>query len=186
MASIEINVNAKAAEDLAKDIERAKRMLLGRMAERGYQLLRAEAPARTGNLRQGVAPPEVDYGSMQATLTVSARSARIGPRQATVIGSDGKEKKQVTLKAVEPYNYAEVVARGNRDAVLRPKTARAFLIPVATAPSDEGYLISGGQFFVVRRSRKAQQPNPYDERAAKRLEGEADRIADVVLRKIFV
>ncbi|KAK0039547.1 hypothetical protein Bpfe_031032 [Biomphalaria pfeifferi] len=65
-------------------IEQAKRIMLGRIAERGYQLLRAEVPKVTTNLQQGVAPPDVDYRKLEATLTVSARSARVGATKATL------------------------------------------------------------------------------------------------------
>jgi hypothetical protein len=177
--------DVKALEDLAANLGRAKRQLIGRLAERGYQLLREEVPVQTGNLKQGVAPPEVNYEKSEAVLTVSARSAAVGSREATIFGADGKEKKKVTLKAQPGYNYADVTARGNKDPKLVPKGAKAFLIPVPTAPSGEGYLVAGGQIFVVRRSRKAQKANPFHERAAGRLEKEAPGVADAVLKKIF-
>lgn len=184
MANLEIQVDASAVHNLALDIDRAKRRMIGQLAERGYQLLRAEVPQQTGNLKQGVAPPEVNYQQHTATLTVSARSAR-GAREAVVIGADGKEKKRVRLKTTERYNYADVVALGNRKVTLTPRSSRAFLIPVSSPPSGESYLISGGQIFVVRRSRKAQKPNPFHERAGKRLEDEAPAIGEAVLRKLF-
>lgn len=184
MATIEIKVDAKAVDDLAASIAKAKRQVLGRLAERGYQLLREEVPVDTGNLKQGVAAPDVNYDAGTATLTVSARSARLGPRQAVVIGADGEEKKRVTLKSSPGFNYAAAVAQGR--PAIEPKNGQALLIPVPSAPSGQGYLIAGGQIFVVRKSAKAVAPNPYDERAAKRLEGEAEKIADAVLKKIFV
>lgn len=182
----EIVANTKELDELARDMTRAKRQLIGRMGERGYQLLREEVPKKTTNLQQGVAAPEVDYEKLEAVLTVSARSAAIGSQQATVFGADGEEKKRITLKPRPAYNYAEVVARGNKEARLSPKTAKAFLIPVPTAPTDEGYIVAGGQIYITRRSRKAQKANPYDERAAVRLEKEAPAIADAILSKIFV
>jgi hypothetical protein len=57
------------------------------------------------------------------------------------------------------------------------------LIPVPTAPSGESYLIANGQIFIFRRSVKATKPNPFDERAAKRLEGEAAKIGEAVLKQ---
>jgi hypothetical protein len=57
----EVIVDTKAIDQLGKDIDRAKRALIGRLGERGYQLLREEVPYVTGNLKQGVATPDVDY-----------------------------------------------------------------------------------------------------------------------------
>lgn len=178
--------DTKELEKLAADMAKAKRQLIGRLGERGYQLLRDEVPQDTGNmLRKGVTPAEVDYEKSEAVLNVSATRDSYGSQQARVIGADGKEKKTVSLKARPAYNYAEVVALGNRQARLSPKTAKAFLIPVPVAPAGESYLLAGGQVFVLRRSRKGQKANPYHERAGTRLEREAPAIADAELRKIF-
>ncbi|MEQ1643674.1 MAG: hypothetical protein ABL959_09550 [Pyrinomonadaceae bacterium] len=176
-------VDDSGLKALGKDIARGKRALIGRLAERGFQLLRAEVPVATGNLKQGVGTPDVDYEQLEAQLTVTARSGRSGGGQAEVFGADGKKKKTVSLRPQPGYNYAEVVARGNRKATMTPTNARAFLIPVATAPSGEGYLMIGGQIYIVRRSRKGKPANPFDERAAKRLDEEAELIADGVLKE---
>lgn len=198
MPTVEIRADVAALEDLAADLEKAKRQLIGRMAERGYQLLRQEVPHETGNLKDGVAAPKVDYEQMTASLTVSARSARLGPRSAVIYDKEGKERKRVTLKPQPAFNYAEVVALGRKafkakGARLGPKGekpvgpgfASVLIIPVRTAPSDEGYLIAGGQVYVFRRSAKAVPANPYHDRAAKRLESEAERIATKVLERFI-
>jgi hypothetical protein len=179
----EVIVDTKAIDQLGKDIDRAKPALIGRLAERGYQLLREEVPYVTGNLKQGVATPDVDYQALTATLTVSARSGRTGATAATVYGADGKEKKTVTLSARPAYNYAEAVARGR--PAIAPRHAKALLIPVPTAPASGGYLIAGGQIFVVRKSAAATKPNPFDERAAKRLTDEAPKIGQAVLEQFI-
>ena len=180
----EITVDVKAIDDLAADFRRAKVQLIGRLADRGYQLLREEVPVRTNNLKLGVAPPYIDEEELEATLTVSAKSPPIGAREAKVFNEEGEDTgKTVSLRAQPAYNYADVVARGNKAATLRPKTAKAFLIPVPTAPVKGGYLLAGGQIFVLRTSRKGMKPNPYDERAAKRLESEATRIGEAVLKQ---
>ena len=181
----EVIVDTKKLEQIGADFVKAKQQLIGQMAERGYQLLRKEVPQKTTNLQQGVAPPEVDYENLTATLIVSARSGQTGPRTATVFGADGEKKKTVTLRGTKAYNYAEVVARGNKDAVLSPKKARAFLIPVPTRPEKGGYLMVGSQIFVMRRTRKAQKANPFDERAAKQLEEDAPKIAEAILRRFL-
>jgi hypothetical protein len=174
-------VNTKELDKLGSDFVRAKRAYLGRLAERGYQLLRDEVPYLTGNLKQGVAPPDVNYLKLEATLTVSARSGATGSTEATIYGADGKEKKKVTLRTRPAFNYAAAVAEGR--PAIAPRQAKALLIPVPTAPTTGGYLLAGGQIYVVRRSARATQPNPYDERAAKRLENEAPAIAESVLAK---
>lgn len=179
-----MSADTKALEDLAADLVKMKRQVLGRLTERGYQLLRDEVPVDQGNLKQGVASPDVDYQKMEAVLTVTAESARVGSREARVIGADGKEKKTVTLRPRPAYNYALVVAKGYKPRI-RPKNAKALLIPVPTAPTKGGYLIAGGQIYVVRKSTKGIKANPYDERAAKRLEGEAEKIANAVLAKFI-
>lgn len=177
-----VEIDTSAIDDLAKEIDRARRVLLGRLAERGYQLLREEVPVETGNLKQGVAPPDVDYANMTATLTVSARSARTGAGTATLHLKSGKTK-AISLRPQPAFNYAEAVARGR--AAISPKRAKVLLIPVASAPGDESYLEAGGKIYVFRKSAKATKPNPFDERAAKRLESEIPAIADAVLRQIF-
>lgn len=179
----EIVVNAKALDELAGEFEKVKRQLIGRLAERGYQLLREEVPYKTGNLKQGVAAPDVDYEKLTAVLTVSARSARAAGGPAILIGADGQKKKTVTLKPSNAFNYAEAVARGR--AAIKAKNGKVLIIPVASAPSGESYLLAGSQIFVFRRSAKATKPNPFDERTVTRLEGEAPKIGDAVMSKFF-
>lgn len=181
MANVTIEVDAKAIAELAADMEKAKRQIVGQLGEKGYQLLRDEVPVDTGNLKQGVASPDVDFENLTATLTVSARSGRTGSRQAVVVGADGKEKKKVTLRAQPSFNYAEAVAEGRPS--ISPKRGKALLIPVPTTPTKGGYLIAGGQIFVVRKSARAVKANPFHERAGKRLEESAASIAEKVLRK---
>lgn len=179
----EIQVDASALNKLGKDIIKAKNAMLGRLGERGYQLLRDEVPVQMGNLKQGVASPEVDYPNMEATLVVSARSARQDASTAEVFDKDGKKLRTVGLRPSPAYNYAEVVALGNKKAVLSPTNAKAFLIPISSRPSGEGYLMIGGQVYITRRTRKGMPPNRYDLRAAKRLSDESTRIAEAVLRE---
>lgn len=181
MSNTDVVVDTKGLKELGLRIDAGKRSFLGRLAERGYQLLRKEVPFLTGNLQQGVAPPDVDYAAMEATLTVSARSAAIGSRQAQVFGSDGKLKKTVTLRPSPAFNYAATVARGRPS--ISPKHGKALLIPVQSAPTGEGYIVAGGQVFVVRKSAAAVAANPFDERAAKQLKQEAPGIGDAVLRQ---
>ncbi len=183
MANTEIIVDSKAVDTLAANITEAKRAMIGRLDERGYQLLRDEVPVKFGNLKQGVTAGDVDYVNLTAKLTVSARSGRTGAGSADVMGADGKKRKTVSLRPQPAYNYAEVVARGNKDSTLSPTHAKAFLIPVSSAPSGEGYLIIGGQIYIVRRTRKGMKANPFDIRAGARLQKEAPAIGEAVLRE---
>jgi len=178
-----VTADTTELEQLGKDIKKAKLVLLGRLGERGRKHLVDEVPYETGNLKQGVSPPDIDNQAMRATLTVSARSGARGARAAQVINADGKVVKTVTLRPSPAYNYAEVVARGNKKATLRPTVAQAFLIPVTTPPAGEGYLLVGGQPYIVRRSRKGKKANPFDERAAVKVENEARAIAKAVLEQ---
>jgi hypothetical protein len=92
----------------------------------------------------------------------------------------------VTLRAVPSYNYPEVVAKG-KPAQLHPKKARVFLIPVTSVPTlagkVESYIESDGKTYILRRSLKAVKPNPYDQRAAVRLEKEAPGIFDSAIKQ---
>lgn len=176
-----VEVNVSELEALIGQMPRMKTVMLGRLGERGYQLLRAEVPKVTTNLQQGVAPAEIKGDT--ATLTVTARSARRGPRSATVHLPSGKTK-QITLRATEAYNYARVVALGYQQKI-RPKTARALLVPVAVVPAGETYIESEGRYFVVRRFAQGRKANPYHDRAAKRLSGEAVQIARASIEKVI-
>lgn len=179
MAKLELKLDAKALNELAENIEKAKGQMIGQMAERGYQLLRREVPVATGNLKQGVATPDVDYVNFTAELTVSARSARTASLQATVFGEDGQAKKQVSLRPQKAFNYAEAVAKGR--PAIRPKAGKALLIPVSSRPTTGGYLMVGSQIYVTRRSARATKPNPFHERAAAQLEKDARPIAEKIL-----
>lgn len=173
-------VDLSGIEELRQELKQFKRVAIGRLGERGYQLLRAEVPYVTGNLKQGVAPPEIKGN--RATLTVTARSARRGARQATLHLKSGKTK-AVKLRGVPAFNYATTVAEGR--PAMSAKRAKALLIPVASPPSGESYIEADGQFYIVRRTAKATKPNPYHERAARRLEAEAVYIVEAVAKEMF-
>lgn len=178
----QVIVDAKAIEELARDINKAKKQLLYHLGQKGYHLLREEVPKKTTNLQiKGVKNAEYDYENLTALIVVSATRDKLGAISGKVIGADGEVKKTVSLRAGKAFNYAEAVARGR--PAITPKNGKALLIPVPTAPSGESYLLAGGQIYVFRRSAKATKPNPFDERAAKRLENEAPNIAEAILRK---
>jgi hypothetical protein len=177
----QVVVNSKAIDQLGADMLRAKRELIRRLAKEGFDLLRDEVPYVFGNLQQGVQFPKVDIENLEALITVTAQSAAEGSRSAEVFNKRGEQTKTVTLRPRPAFNYAEAVARGR--AAITPKTGKALLIPVPSVPIGKGYILAGGQIFVVRKSAKAVAANPFDERAAKALEGEAESIANAVLSK---
>lgn len=177
-----VTVDTTELEKLGKDMRAGSIIALGRLAERGGTLLRKEIPYKTGNLKQGVAPPEIDRRSLKATLTVSARSARSSATTGIVHYPSGKTK-TVALKPQIAFNYAEVVARGR--PAIRPKTGRALIIEVDGAPSTGAYISAGGKIYVVRMSARAQKPNPFDERAAEQLGKESPAIVGEVFGEIF-
>lgn len=208
-----IKVDTSELEKLGKDLTVGQILTLGRLAERGYHHLAGQAvwgkstgevPFKTGNLRQGVAPPgvvtrsskgtkrtvsenregytELDLDNLRAELTVSARSARKGSRSATVHYPSGK-RKQITLRPTQAFNYAEVVHEG-RPAIF-PKLGKAILIPVLGAPSNEPYITEGDNIYVVRKSAKAVAPNRFMDRTAIKLEAEAPAVAGAVFGELF-
>lgn len=178
---VKIEVDAKEIENLGKDVRDGAEIGLRRILERGEQILRDEVPKQTHNLSQGISS-EIDADKLQGTLIVSARSGRTGARQATVHYPSGKTK-TVSLRPQPAFNYAEVVAKG-RQAQLRPRSAKVFLIP-GVPRAGESYLTANGKTYVLRPSIGPTQPNPYDERTAVRLEAEAGGIMEQAFTEFF-
>lgn len=177
-----VKVDTTELVRLGKDMRAGAVLSLGRLAERGRTHLVREIPYQTGNLKQGVAPPEIDNKDLRAVITVSARSAAVGAMPATVHSKGGKTR-QIMLRPQIAFNYAEVVAKGR--PAIRPKVGRALIIPVSSPPADGSYISSGGKFFVVRRSAGAQKANPFDQRAADKLQSEAPAIVGAVFGELF-
>lgn len=178
-----MSADLRTLEQLARDIEEFKRASIGQLVERGSEIVREEVPKITHRLESGVSST-VDYEKLTGEIIVSARSDRRGARQATLHLQDGKTK-EVKLRPTPAYNYAEVVALGNKGAVLTPKKAKAFLIPVSTIPNEGDYITDGDEIYIVRRSRKGRKPNRYDLRAAKRLEDESTGIVTAIAEEFF-
>jgi hypothetical protein len=192
MPNVKITVDRKSVERLGAQIGEAEEVGLRRVLERGEQILREEIPKATHNLAQGVSSdrnPRSKTGALSGFLIVSARRARLGAREATVHLSGGKTK-AVSLRAHNAFDYAEAVARGTgiygpQGTEIVPRQGKALLIPVSSPATLNGktetYIEIDGQVFVLRKSMKGMKPNPYDERTAKRLEPEAQRIMDKAL-----
>lgn len=184
MADVEFEVNAEAVRELGANIDKARKRMLVDLSERGYELLKAEVPVRSGTLKKGVRDPIYDFEAMTAEIVVSAARDAQAPGVGEVFDSKGKPVKTVTLRPSPAFNYALPVARGR--AAIAPKHGKALLIPVNAVPSGEGYLLAGGQIYVFRRSAAAFAGDPFDERAAARLQSESTAIGEAVLRKYFV
>lgn len=177
------SVDISALKELAKDIEEFKRQFLYRLTETGAEYMREEVPKDTHRLERGIGT-DIDYDSLRAEVYASAESDRRGARKATLHLQDGKTK-DVKLRPTKAYNYAEVIALGNKDAVLTPRKAKAFLIPVSSAPSNGDYITDGDEIFVVRKTKKGMKGNPFHERAAKRLENDAENISSGLAQEFF-
>ncbi|HEV7374484.1 MAG TPA: hypothetical protein VGN95_07195 [Pyrinomonadaceae bacterium] len=201
MSKFTVAANISEVERLGKDYQQAAEVGMRQLVERGEQVVREEAPEAKdkaftnigGNLKQGVSSDVKPRrgGILQGEIIVTARSGRLARRDATLHLASGKTK-TVSLRAVPSFNYAEAVATGTgvfgpKGVAITPKKAKVLLIPVSSVPMLDGklapYIESSGQIYIVRRSMKGMQPNPYDERAARRLEQEAPGIFDNAIKQ---
>lgn len=183
MATV-IKVDTKAIAKLGADFDAAGKAAIIRLLAEAEKYVIEEMPERTGLLKgkKGNNSVTSDYRKSgqgyRGELIISAVNERRGARKATVHYPSGNTK-EVSLRPQPAFNYAEAVARGR--AEIRPKRAKILLIPVSTPPTGETYVTSGDQTFVLRRKAAATKPNPYDLRAAARLEADAPQIVDRVL-----
>lgn len=179
MPRIEIKIDTKALADLGDKFERAAKAGLLRTLEQGEQYLRQEAPERTGLLRgkKGNNSISSDYRKtatgFDGEFIVSAIRERRGARKAVLHLPSGTTK-AISLAPTPEFDYAEAVAKGRKE--IRPRKARALLIPVNSAPSGEAYITDGAETFIIRPRANAVKPNPYDQRAANRLEKDIEPI----------
>jgi hypothetical protein len=195
--SVKVKVDTKQVENLGFDFRQMATVGLNRMLERGTVLLRREVPKVTHNLEQGVSVGEVNtQGSpMTGELVVAARAGRTAV-EGGLLHLPGGETREISLRARPAYDYAKAVAKGTGvyrtdgefgpQQVIRPRNAKAMLIPVDAVPIGKGgkpesYITSGGQIYILRRFSKGRRPNPYDERAAQQLDADAPNIWDAVV-----
>lgn len=189
MAS-KIKVDISQVKNLGFDFHQMAEVGLRRSVERGLQLLREEVPKVTHNLAQGVTG-DVEIATLTGRLSVSARTGRVGVEGGLLHLPSG-ETREISLRGRPAFDYAEAVARGTgvygpKGAVIRPKSGKALLIPISGAPptlngKPQSYITSGGQTFIVRRFAKGRRPDPYDVRAAQRLENEIEGIWNRVVQ----
>lgn len=189
---VKIKVDTRQVQNLGFDFRRMLVVGLYRVTERGTVLLRQEVPKVTHNLQQGISS-DVDVAALRATLIVAARSGRTGAEGGLLHLPSGATR-EITLRASPAFDYAEAVARGTgiygpKGSVIRSKRGRALLVPIGAGETPRGkdgkpeaYIESNGQRFIVRRFVRGRKPNPYDVRAAQRLEGEVQIIFDRVVQ----
>jgi len=192
---VKIKVDLDQVEHLGEDFRREVIVRgLYDVAEAGEKFLRQEVPKVTHNLEQGVSS-EVDENQLRAELLVAARAGRIGVEGGTLHLPSGATR-EITLRPQPAYDYARAVAEGTGvyatggafgpQPVIRPREARALLIPVGSVPAavngkPQAYVTSNGKIYVLRKYSRGRRPDPYHIRAAQRLEPAVPLIFDRVV-----
>jgi len=180
MPNIAVKIDTRALADLGDKLERAALAGLIRTLEVGRSYIKQEAPVRTGLLsgkRAGEESVGIEYRQTsfgyEGEFLVFAQSERRPARKAVLHLPSGTTK-PVSLAPTPEFNYAEAVARGRKE--IRPRKAKALLIPVNSAPTSESYITDGAETFIIRPRAAAVKANPYDQRAANRLEKQVEPI----------
>ena len=182
MSKATLTMDLSQVAQLPAQLRHGGETAMRQTALRGVKHLRDEVPKVTSNLYQGISHDvRVQGEKVEVDLIASARRGRKGARKGKLHLKSGKTK-TVDLRPVEAFDYAEVVALGDKDAVVTPKSGRPMLVPVDSVPSDETYISDGSDLFVVRKTRKGKKGNPFHERAIKKLEPEVPKIFDHVLK----
>lgn len=179
--TVKVTVDTRGLDLLAEQYAEAGKAAIIRLLDYGEEAIREEAPERTGNLKGkrnagGSVSSEYEKTATgyAGTINVSAIRERLNATTGTLVSAKGKQR-PVKLRAQKPFDYAQVVATG-RPRLSAPAQAKAFLIPVQSAPAGEGYIIARGQIFVVRKSVGPQKPNDYPGRALQRVGAVAEGI----------
>jgi hypothetical protein len=190
MADVKIKVDRKQVESIGAEFREMVIEGLHRTVERGLRYLRQEAPKVTHNLEQGMSA-DVDEQNLRAELKASARSGRPGA-QGGLLHLPSGATREITLRSQPAFDYAEAVARGTgvfgpKGSVIRPKAGKALLIPVGSVPpaingKPQAYITSNGKIYVLRRFSRGRRADPYDVRAAQRLEADVPKIWDAVVQ----
>jgi hypothetical protein len=158
-----------------------------RAARRGAKLVAEEAPEGEGLLKGGAdfEMSPADGRALEARITMSAVRPPEGESYATLHLPSGKTR-QIRLARQPAYDYARAVAEGTglfgaRGQRIEPRRARALRVEVERVEPGESYVSHAGRLFVYRRFVRGMRPNPYDERAARRLLEEAPGIVERAL-----
>lgn len=179
--TVKVTVDTRGLDLLAGQYAAAGKAAIIRLLEYGEEAIREEAPERTGRLkgkRSAGGSVSSEYETTATgylgTINVSAVRERLNAATGTLVSPKGKQK-PVKLRAQKPFDYAQVVATG-RPRLSAPANAKAFLIPVQSAPSGESYIVARGEIYVVRKSVGPQKPNDYPGRALRRLDAVSEGI----------
>jgi hypothetical protein len=158
------------------------------VVERGVALVKAEAPSGdTEALRKGVRA-ETDLGgqALKGTIIVSAVREAESAGVAT-LHLPGGASRMVAVRGTKEFDYARAVAEGTglhgpKGQVITGRRGGVLLIEVDTPPSDSSYLERGGRTYIVRPRSEGMRANPFDVRAANRLESEVESIIERALQ----
>ena len=193
---VKIKIDTSQVSQLEEEYRELARLLLHDVAEAGQKFLRQEVPKVTHNLEQGVSA-DVDSDRLRAELIVSARAGRVAVEGATLHLPSGATR-EISLRAQPAYDYAQAVAEGTGvyatggvfgpKPVIRPREARALLIPVGAVPTavngkPQSYITSQGKIYVLRRYFRGRRPDPYHVRAAERLDLAVPAISERVINQ---
>lgn len=190
MSEIKITIDTRQLKALGQQFDQAGKVAMIRLLEEAEENVREEAPKRTGRLKGersagGSVNSEIVKiaNGYRGEVNISAIAERRNATTGEAVSPSGK-RRAVKLRAQKEFDYAEVVATG-RPRLTAPKTAKAFLIAVQSPPSKGGYIIAGGQVYIVRKSIAEQKPNDYPGRALKRLEPRVEPIVSKALKDVL-
>lgn len=192
MIELRFDVDLSQLRGLKEVFRASLRRGMESVGRRGARLLSEEAPERLGRLKEG-ADFEMSPGDgrrLEARITMSAVRPAEGAGYATLHLASGKTR-QIRIARRPEYDYARAVAEGTGvfatsgvfgpKAVISPRKAKALRVEVERVEPGESYVSAGGRLFVYRRFIRGMRPNPYDERAARRLLEEAAGIVESAL-----
>jgi hypothetical protein len=186
-----IKVDTSQIKDLGFDFRQMAVVGLIRTSRQGERHLREETSRIS---KEFAISSDVDETALKASLFATAiRNAR-GAQTAEVVYPSGRTK-EVSLRPQPEYDFARAVAKGTGvyktdgafgpQAVIRPRNAKALLIPKSIGPrlGEKGGAVVriDGKYYVFSRFSRGMRPNPYDERAAQKLEAELGQIWDRVV-----
>ncbi len=163
---LSFTIDIRQVSHLREDFRRSAQATLRALTERGAVITAEEEPKRSGTLRKGT-HGEVDLNKMSGRVIASALRAAIPSATVTMQTASGRTK-SFTMRAQRTIDYASFVRDGTgiygaRGQAIKPKKGKALRFEI------------GGR-TVFRVSVQGQKPNPFDERAADRLENEAESI----------
>lgn len=184
---VRIKVDRKQVENLGFDFRQMAVAGLIQTKDYGERFLRDETQKISREFRVA---SDIDQKTLKASLFATAiRNARSG-QSAEVVYPSGKTK-EVSLRPRPEFDFARAVAEGTgefgpRKRRIFPRHAKVLLIPKSSGPRlgerKESFVRIDGKYFVFRRFSRGMRPNPYDERAAQKLEAVVDQIWDRVVK----